>query len=108
MEVKRKTTYTSEEERTLKCEDGKQTPYIQEGMVCAHIVFRTLVALRTIRTNLIGRIKVVPLYVDNRERKEQGNPLKEIPIKIHKQSGPYKSAVHKQVLPLRGRILISP
>ena len=51
------TTYTSEEERTLKCEDGKQTPYIQEGMVCAHIVFKTRVALRTIRTNLIGGIK---------------------------------------------------
>ena len=50
-------TYTSEEDRTLKCEDDKWTPYILEGMVRAHCVFKTRVRLRTIRTNLIGRIK---------------------------------------------------
>ena len=43
--------------RTLKCEDDERTPYIQEGMVRAHCVFRTQVRLRTIRANLIGGIK---------------------------------------------------
>ena len=37
-------TYTSEVEGTLKCEGEYNHPYIQEGMVCAHIVFKTRVA----------------------------------------------------------------